>query len=129
MSDDRIRPEDEWPLPPVWMWACEECAGLYRTMKYVQEETEEARLTCEPGIDFDPMDSAIGTQIALAQHMASAHPEQLPGWDPACAGCTSHREAVARDSGAADRAASAAHFGNEHRARHVFAPPSIVGLY
>ncbi|WP_461026378.1 hypothetical protein [Streptomyces sparsus] len=129
MSADETRPEDEWPLPPVWMWGCRDCAGLYRSMKRAQEQTEELRLSCEPGIDFDPMDSVVGTQITLAQHMADIHAAQLTAWIPHCAGCAGHRQAIAAEPPGSVRAAAVTRLGDEHRARHVFAPPSIVDLY
>ncbi|MFI9587573.1 hypothetical protein ACIHCQ_38510 [Streptomyces sp. NPDC052236] len=128
MSADEIRPEDAWPLPPAWMWSCQKCAELYRTMKRVQEQTEELRLTGERGIDYDPMDRNVTSQMSLAEHMAAAHLELLPAWDPDCATCKSHRAAIAREAGESDRAAVIARFGNEHRARHAFAPPRAVGL-
>ncbi|MFF3327850.1 hypothetical protein [Streptomyces sp. NPDC002889] len=80
MSADAIRPEDEWALPPARMWSCQDCADVYRSMKHIQEQTEKLRLTGERDIDYDPMDSAVTTQIVLAQHMAVSHREQLPDW-------------------------------------------------
>ncbi|MDK1476629.1 hypothetical protein QNO07_25035 [Streptomyces sp. 549] len=129
MSADEDRPEDEWPLPPVWMWGCHDCAVRYRSMKRAQELVEERRLACGPGVDHDPMDSIVGTQIALAEHMAAAHAAQLTDWVPSCPVCSGHQQAIATEHDGSARARALTRIGNEHRARHVFAPPRIVGLY
>ncbi|WP_431781932.1 hypothetical protein [Streptomyces chumphonensis] len=130
MSADQIRPDDAWPLPPAWMWACQECARRYRAMKDTMAAVHESRLTGEPHVDHDPFDSVVSSQIALAEHMAADHPDQLPEWDADCPTCTSHRKAVAKAAGDDDvRAATTLRFAGEHRARHVVVPRSIVGLY
>ncbi|MBW1595602.1 hypothetical protein [Streptomyces sp. JJ38] len=130
MSADQIRPEDEWPLPPAWMWACQECADRYRFMKRAIETVEELRLTGQPHVDHDPFDSIVSSQIALAEHMAAEHLDQLPEWSPTCATCASHRKAVSGAAGRDDsRAATLIRIGGEHRARHIVVPPSIVELY
>ncbi|MGD9483879.1 hypothetical protein WDH52_11555 [Streptomyces sp. TRM70308] len=130
MSAREPRPEDAWPLPPAWMWACQECADRYRWMKDAQRATEEHWRAHGPGVDPDPMDSVFSTQVGLAQHLADAHEDQLPDWDAACPTCATHRELIAKESRAdAARADVVIRIGGEHRARHVFAAPSIVELY
>ncbi len=91
MSPDEIDPGHEWPLPPPWMWDCDECADLYRTMRNVGDRIAELRLTGERGVDWDPFDSTVTTQIALGAHLAARHRDLLPDWDPACATCARHR--------------------------------------
>ncbi|WP_236061895.1 hypothetical protein [Actinacidiphila acididurans] len=107
---------DEWPLPPPWMWACKQCAELYKAMKRAPELVEAAREELGPGYDCDPFDSVLSTQIRLARHIALHHAEQVPDPDPACARCRS------------DLASSTMppELVMEHRARHLFAPPRIV---
>ncbi|MDH6629768.1 hypothetical protein M2271_007607 [Streptomyces sp. LBL] len=128
MSAEDLSPEDQWPLPPAWMWDCAECVRRYEAMKHVQAVI--AGLTAEdPGVDWDVTDSVAGTQISLGRHLADAHREALPDWDPACATCVGHRDSLAkpreRTPGLLQGAEMAA---EEHRARHLFAPPRIVGL-
>lgn len=108
---------EEWPLPPAWMWACGQCVRLYKAMKRAPELVAEALRELGPGVDCDPMDSVVATQIRLAAHIAAHHPEEVPEPDPSCARCQS------------DLASSTmpASLVLEHRARHVFAPPRIVG--
>ncbi|MET7450356.1 hypothetical protein ABZT03_00390 [Streptomyces sp. NPDC005574] len=128
MSAERIDPEDQWPLPPAWLWDCAECVRRYEAMKHVQAVM--AGLAAEdPGVDWDVTDSVVGTQISLARHLADEHRPALPGWEPGCGTCAHHRAGVddgqERVPGQRTGAVMAA---EEHRARHLFAPPRIVGL-
>ncbi len=107
-----------WPLPPSWMWNCQECAALYKAMKRAPEVVNAARKAGRPGIDHDPMDSVLTTQIRLARHLATRHTEDVPPPDPACARCVSdEKEGTMPET-----------LVLEHRSRHLFAPPAIVGL-
>ncbi|MGC0415731.1 hypothetical protein [Embleya sp. AB8] len=119
--------ENQWPVPPPWMWGCADCVHLYRTMKRVQDETNERRGTGERGVDDDPMDSTIGTRIRLAHHLVADHHEDLPDWLPACERCAWHRRILARspDEQPGDAAVLVA---DEHRALHLFVPPRSLGL-
>ncbi|WP_078901647.1 hypothetical protein [Actinacidiphila yeochonensis] len=112
-------PADEWPLPPVWMWECRDCVVLYKAMKRAPEIVDAARRELGPGVDCDPMDSILSTQIRLAEHIAARHPDDVPAVDEACATCVS-------DVGDARLPASLV---LRHRARHLFVPPSIVGSW
>ncbi|MCD7440065.1 hypothetical protein K4B79_17760 [Streptomyces lincolnensis] len=128
MSASDLGPEDQWPLPPAWMWDCAECVRRYEAMKHVQAVI--AGLTAEdPGVDWDVTDSIVGTQISLSRHLADAHREALPDYDPSCRTCAEHRESVDRRARSSpDLLRGAAMAAEEHRARHLFAPPRIVGL-
>ncbi|WP_137990821.1 hypothetical protein [Streptomyces vilmorinianum] len=128
MSADEISPEHEWPLPPAWMWECDRCTDLYRTMRRVLDEVAEARLTGERGIDWDPFDSSVTRQMVLGEHMAAEHVTHLPDWSSSCDTCTYHQERIARAKEPGPRADTAVRQGDEHRARHVYAPPSSVGF-
>ncbi|MFV0131432.1 hypothetical protein ACLGI4_27605 [Streptomyces sp. HMX112] len=123
MSADDMSFEDEWPLPPAWMFDCTECARLYRVMKHTLAVVDELRLTGESGVDHDPMDSVPGSQIGLAHHLALAHRELVPDWTPGCPRCADHR-------GILDRAPSTGSLlvAAEHRAAHLFIPPGGVGI-
>ncbi|MEU2428292.1 hypothetical protein ABZ611_02030 [Streptomyces sp. NPDC007861] len=127
MSADDIDPADLWPLPPAWMFACNDCVRLYESMKQIQAVTDELWLTGERGVDWDPFDSRVGAQIRLGHHIGTAHTELLPDWDPACPRCSEHRGSLARraDSELWRGTEQAA---NEHRAYHLFVPPRGVGL-
>jgi hypothetical protein len=128
MSAEDLSPEDQWPLPPAWMWDCVECVRRYETTKHVQAVI--AGLTAEdPGVDWDVTDSLVGTQVALSRHLAGAHKESLPCWDPSCPVCTGHRDVLDRmRERSPDLLPDALMAAEEHRARHLFAPPRIVGL-
>jgi hypothetical protein len=127
MSADDINPEDQWPLPPGWMWDCAECVRRYEAMKHVQAVI--AGLTAEdPGVDWDVTDSIVGTQITLSRHLADAHPERLPDWDQDCETCAHHQASLLRAERLPDQRAGAVMVAEEHRARHLFAPPRMVGL-
>ncbi|MFI5676998.1 hypothetical protein [Streptomyces cellulosae] len=128
MSAEDLNPEEQWPLPPAWMWDCAECVRRYEAMKHVQAVI--AGLTAEdPGVDWDVTDSIVGTQISLSRHLAEAHREALPDWDPACPACAGHRAGVAKTGERSpDLPPGAVMAAAEHRARHLFAPPRIVGL-
>lgn len=128
MSPDETNLEHQWPLPPAWMWACARCVTLYRTMRQVGEEIAELRLTGERGVDWDPFDSTLTTQMALGEHLAEHHAELLPAWEPDCDTCTDHRNRIGRETEPDHRRATALRFGNEHLARHIYAPPSTVGF-
>jgi hypothetical protein len=127
MSADDLSPEDQWPLPPAWMWDCAECVRRYEEMKHVQAVI--AGLTAEdPGVDWDVTDSILGTQINLSRHLAAVHSDHLPDWDPSCAACAGHRAVLARTEQKPDLKTGAVMAAEEHRARHLFAPPRIVDL-
>ncbi|MGY1438949.1 hypothetical protein [Streptomyces reniochalinae] len=116
MDDDwDTDPADTWPLPPAWMWGCETCADLYGAMKRAGEVFGAALEELGPSVDCDPFDTVVTTQIRLAEHLAVRHPEQLPEEDPTCAKCTSPEMFQLPER-----------FLLEHRARHLFAPPSVV---
>ncbi|MGW0334133.1 hypothetical protein ACWD0J_20080 [Streptomyces sp. NPDC003011] len=128
MSAGDLSPEAQWPLPPAWLWDCAECVRRYEAMKHVQAVI--AGLTADdPGVDWDVTDSVVGTQISLSRHLAEAHRAALPDWDPSCPTCAGHRDVLAR---ARERTPAlppgAVMAAEEHRARHLFAPPRIVGL-
>ncbi|MGA5699837.1 hypothetical protein [Peterkaempfera bronchialis] len=117
MDAKDVHPAAEWPLPPPWMWACPECTALYTAMRRVAEEVEAAWAAAEPGLDCDPASSVVGGEIRLARHIATAHAPQVPDADPACAMCRYH-----------GTGRSPALLDLEHRARHLFTPPSTAGL-
>ncbi|MFC8585240.1 hypothetical protein ACFUGD_11910 [Streptomyces sp. NPDC057217] len=128
MSPDEMDPGHEWPLPPPWMWDCDECASLYRTMRNVGDRIAELRLTGERGVDWDPFDSTVTTQIALGAHLAARHRDLLPDWDPACETCARHQERIAHEREPGPHQDLMVRCGGEHLARHVYAPPRTVGL-
>jgi hypothetical protein len=117
MDAEDLDPADEWPLPPSWMWGCQECTTLYKVMKRAPEAVDAAREAGGPGVDYDPMDTVVTTQIRLAQHIAAHHTPDVPAVDPTCERCVSN---------STSRRLPAA-LALEHRARHLFAPPGIVG--
>ncbi len=127
MSADDLCPEDQWPLLPAWMWDCAVCVRLYEAMRHIQGVMAELRLSGEQGVDWDIMDSVPGTQVRLGEHLAAEHAELLPDWDETCETCSLHRYALLPDSDASP-GPGAVKPAAEHRARHVFAPPRIVGL-
>ncbi|MFF2846437.1 hypothetical protein ACFVT5_08895 [Streptomyces sp. NPDC058001] len=86
-------------------------------MKRASEDVDAARAAGNKGVDYDPFDSVVGTQIRLGRHIASDHAEDLPEADPSCEKCMSDVASRTPEP-----------FILEHRARHVFAPPRIVGL-
>lgn len=128
MSAEDLSPEAQWPLPPGWMWDCAECVHRYEAMKHMQAVI--AGLTAEdPGVDWDVTDSIVGTQISLSRHLAEAHRELLPDWDPSCKTCAGHQDSLARArERTPDMLRGVEMVAEEHRARHLFAPPRIVGL-
>ncbi|MFI6349968.1 hypothetical protein [Streptomyces sp. NPDC050560] len=111
-------PAEEWPLPPVWMFDCRVCVELYKDMKRAPEVVDAAFAEGGPGVDHDPMDAIVSTQIRLSQHIATRHTEEVPEADSGCERCVTDVT-----GGQMPRALVL-----EHRARHLFAPPSIVGL-
>ncbi|KOU60637.1 hypothetical protein ADK57_29910 [Streptomyces sp. MMG1533] len=110
------------------MWDCAECIRRYEAMKHAQAVI--AGLTAEdPGVDWDVTDSIVGTQIDLGRHLADAHRGSLPDRDPECRTCADHQASVERmEERAPDLLPGAVMAAEEHRARHLFAPPRIVGL-
>ncbi|MGW1884749.1 hypothetical protein [Streptomyces sp. NPDC001970] len=126
MSDaDDISSAGQWPLPPAWMFTCTDCVRLYKAMKEIRAVTDELWLTGERGVDRDPFDSAVGAQIRLARHVASAHRDLLPDPDPGCPRCTEHQDNLAERAGSRPRP-GVAEAACEHRAHHLFAPPHTV---
>jgi hypothetical protein len=118
---------DQWPLLPDWMWDCADCVRLYEEMRHVQAEV--AGLTAEDSsVDWDFTDSVLGTQIRLGRHLADAHTELLPPWDPACGTCAERQETLAKAEGRPDRMPAAVMNAEEHRARHLFVPPPLLRL-
>ncbi|MCK8677534.1 MULTISPECIES: hypothetical protein [Streptomyces] len=122
MSDDQCDPRVQWPLPPAWMFDCEDCVRLYGRMKRITDMMWEMHFTGEKGVDYDPMDSQVGSMIAMIRHMAMAHEELLPDWEPDCPSCAERRQSIAR---AVARSASpdAVVVLQEHRAAHAVLPP------
>ncbi len=108
---------DEWPLPPYWMWACGRCTEIYKSMKNAIREVGLAQALGVRGIDVDPTDSVVSTQVMLAQHITAEHPGEVPQPREDCRRC-------AADLG--DRVRPSA-MVLEHRCRHIFAPPAIAG--
>ncbi|MFD7503113.1 hypothetical protein ACWC5C_18325 [Streptomyces sp. NPDC001700] len=117
MSARNVDPADEWPLPPPWMWGCGKCTDLYRAMKQAPKLVDAALEELGPGIDCDPHDSIVSTQIRLARHIATRHVSELPEADEECERCVSDASGNLP-----------AVLALEHRARHLFAPPSIVDM-
>ncbi|MGP3999390.1 hypothetical protein [Streptomyces sp. 8N706] len=117
MDARNAHPAEEWPLPPSWMWSCQECTELYKAMKRAPEVVDAARKAGGPGVDYDPVDTVVTTQIRLAQHIATRHTAEVPAVDQACQRCVSDTTGQLP-----------AVLVMEHRARHLFAPPSIVDL-
>lgn len=97
MTADDDRPEDQWPLPPVWLWAGAECVRRYDDMKHAEAATEALWSTGGRGVDWNPMDSALTVEIRLAEHLAAEHRDLLSGWDAECRACAGHRTRVARE--------------------------------
>ncbi|MFE9645461.1 hypothetical protein ACFYO0_15365 [Streptomyces sp. NPDC006365] len=128
MAAGDLSPDEQWPLPPAWMWDCAECVRLYEAMKHVQAVIAGLHATEGYDVDWDFTDSVVGTQISLSRHLADAHPQELPEWDPACTTCAGHRQALARTDRAPETRAGTEMVAEEHRARHLFAPPRMVGL-
>ncbi|MGW1722719.1 hypothetical protein ACWCQK_07250 [Streptomyces sp. NPDC002306] len=126
-SPDDLGPDEQWPLLPDWMWDCRECVRKYEAMRYIQAEI--AGLAAEdPGVDWDFMDNIVGSQIALGRHLADAHPEGLPGWDPDCRTCADHQDRLAKTDASSEFRLGTVMVAEEHRARHLFVPPRTVGL-
>ncbi|MEU0270268.1 hypothetical protein [Streptomyces sp. NPDC006307] len=124
MSTDDINPDDEWPLPPAWMFDCADCVRIYGAMKRTLAEIDILSLTVEPGVDYDPFDSGPGSQIRLAHHLATSHRDLLPDWLGGCARCADHRRWLTKKDATGYELVAA-----EHRAAHLFIPPSRVGLF
>jgi hypothetical protein len=99
------------------MWGCEKCIELYKAMKHACEVTNAAREEYGPAFDCDPFDTVLTSQIRLAEHLSTRHAESVPEQDPACAKCM-----------APEMQHLPQRFVLEHRARHLFAPPSVVDL-
>lgn len=108
---------DKWPLPPPWMWDCGDCVTLYRRMREAPELAAAAREEVGPGIDCDPFDQVITTQIRLSQHIANQHTAHVPATVPSCGRCASDEVSTTMPRALV----------LEHRARHLVVPPSIVG--
>ncbi|GCD98085.1 MULTISPECIES: hypothetical protein [Embleya] len=128
MTADDGRPENQWPVPPPWMWGCPECVRLYHRMKRVQEETDERRRSGDRGVDHDPLDSMIGSRIRLARHLVTGHREHLPDWTPGCERCAWHHRILDAGPEPHHPGGAAAMVAAEHRAFHLFVPPRVVGL-
>ncbi|MEU3459519.1 hypothetical protein ABZ721_06105 [Streptomyces sp. NPDC006733] len=118
MAPDDENHAEQWPLPPSWMWSCQECTELYKQMKGAIEASVAARSAAGPGVDYDPMDIVLTKQLRLARHIALTHAPDVPDVDPECARCVS--DAATRPD--------ADEFVLEHRARHLFMPPIVAGL-
>lgn len=118
MTPDDVNHAEEWPLPPSWMWSCQECTEQYKEMKGALEAGETVRNAVGPGVDYDPMDIMLTKQLRLAQHIAIAHVPDVPPADQECARCVSDtaKRPVPDE------------FVLEHRARHLFMPPIVAGM-
>ncbi|MEU8531607.1 hypothetical protein [Streptomyces parvulus] len=101
---------DDWPVPPPFMWACEQCAELLWLFEpaYTADKADPGR------------DHAARLQVTLSRHVAEDHPSELPApHTDDCAQC----EHYASQADARDAALWA-----EHRARGLFLPPLSARL-
>jgi hypothetical protein len=98
----------EMPLPPPFMWACPTCVVFLHDLA----DAFELAAVDQAG------DSVLGTQIALARHIAVEHPGEVPA--PHNDGCEicAHYEQHPED----------ALYWAEHRARPLFLPPDTARL-
>ncbi|MET7362117.1 hypothetical protein ABZS76_27290 [Streptomyces sp. NPDC005562] len=126
MATNDLRDDELWPIPPPWLMACDECTRLYQRMIAVREAVAEAELASAPGVDYDPFDSGLSAQLALAQHMASEHVELLPDFEAACPQCRTCREDLERPAMSDRTAGWAIIKAAEHRARHLIVPPVMT---
>ncbi|MEU6062727.1 hypothetical protein [Streptomyces sp. NPDC047097] len=119
--DDGVLPEDgqDWPLPPAWMWGCEDCFRLYREMKH------PAARDPLPGAAVPAEGEA---QLGLARHIAAEHRAELPGYAATCRVCVDHQARTARDRAMGRSTLTTEQLAREHRARHAFVPDSTVHL-
>ncbi|MDT3399030.1 hypothetical protein RKE29_20680 [Streptomyces sp. B1866] len=127
MSAEGISPDDQWPLPPAWMFDCSECVRVYRDMKRVEEAVAErwrTRDRSESAVDWDPMDSVLSAQIRLSRHLADAHRDLLPDWTPGCDRCADHQKILSGNRCTGSEVAAA-----EHRASHLYAPPRRTRIF
>ncbi|MFH8528095.1 hypothetical protein ACH4GE_06670 [Streptomyces tendae] len=100
----------DWPVPPPFMWACEQCAELLYLFApaYTADEADPGR------------DHAARLQVTLSRHLADEHSDEVPEpHSDGCPLCASYaRAADPRD----------AVLWAEHRARGLFLPPAAARL-
>ncbi|MFE6764338.1 hypothetical protein [Streptomyces sp. NPDC057689] len=104
--------DDGRPIPPPFMWACAECSiWLLRLARKWTSSDEWDGVTDDDG--------CLTEQLALAAHIAGAHPEDVPPQHlDDCELCPHY----AKDPDHAGRVWA------EHRARGHFMPPSHARL-
>ena len=96
-------PDDQpLPVPPPFMFACDECARLLRDLG--------EKVTADAG--------CFTEQLVVAYHIVAAHPSEVPA--PHTSGCD-------LCPGYAQRPEAAQQW-EEHRARDLFLPEAIARL-
>ncbi|MDN3296806.1 hypothetical protein QWM81_22715 [Streptomyces ficellus] len=122
MDDDPRGSEDDWPIPPAWMWGCEGCVETYTVMKAIADEPPPRN-----GVD-NGSNGSVPAQIRLAQHIVAEHLAHVPPYSDDCTRCADYQDRAALDRRLGQSAAMTEELGREHRARHLFAPRRIVHL-
>jgi hypothetical protein len=97
-------PTEERPVPPPFMWACQECALLLLWL----------------AIQWDSPEGCFWQQLQTARHIAEAHPEDVPAQH--LEGCELCPEYARRNDD------DAAGVWAQHRARDLFMPPTLARL-
>ncbi|OWA03810.1 hypothetical protein B9W62_26450 [Streptomyces sp. CS113] len=101
---------NDWPVPPPFLWAGEQCSELLWlcASAYTADESDPGR------------DHAARLQVTLSRHVADEHPADVP--EPHTDDCP-QRESYSRRADVRDEKLWA-----EHRARGLFLPPVAARL-
>jgi hypothetical protein len=96
------------PVPPPFMWSCRPCAELL-------VDLAQAYL-----LDHELYDGAVRCQLLISNHLATAHPSEIPEPHDGCPRCD-HFAKWAEQQGMHD-------LWLEHRARDLFLPAAVARL-
>ncbi|MBT2420586.1 hypothetical protein J7F01_40390 [Streptomyces sp. ISL-22] len=96
---------EQLPVPPPFMWACNDCVVLLRALADT--------ITADAGCFYE--------QLAVAQHLAQEHPDAVP------APHTRRCDKCPRYASRANGEAPTGHWA-EHLARDLFLPENVARL-
>lgn len=96
--------QDEWPVPPPFMWSCEDCAELL-------QQLGDARTY--PSLFGDEYARA---QLLLSVHLAAGHRDAIPEPHAGCWRCDHYERHGDTD------------IALEHRSRDLFMPASLARM-
>ncbi|MCX4813673.1 hypothetical protein OG601_24040 [Streptomyces sp. NBC_01239] len=96
------RDSDDWPVPPPFMFGCQDCVDLLIALKEAINSPEDS----------------LYEQVDVAEHIVMAHPDQVPApHTKDCALCPMYQRRKGVDLGA---------LWAQHRTRDLFMPESAA---